>query len=356
MKRTSYLLVVLMFVGSSFCVAQDTKPKRSDYVSDVSFTVASHRPAKSDHSPESMAKAGNAFLKSLGEELGAKARHKIDSGERRQWTNLPARRGAGGVRFGEMNSKQAKAACDLLASILSEYGYQKMVDIMIADDQLLSGGRRRQGFGTEDFAIVVFGKPSASDPWAVQLDGHHIGLNVAIQGKKLTISPSFIGTQPHKYSVAKKSVVPFQGETNDAYALVQSLDKKQLASAQISKRRVRIRTGPGNDGRIPRAVGIEVKQFNEKQKKALTKLISNWVKHLPKSHAEQRMKQIMSEYDKMRFAWGGGTQKGSDISYYIQSPSLIIEYACQDLGRDPKDHLHSMYRNPKNEYGGQLKK
>ena len=58
----------------------------------------------------------------------------------------------------------------------------------------------------------------------------------------------------------------------------------------------------------------------------------------------------------MRFAWNGATQKGSDISYSIQSPSLIIEYACQSLGGDPLQHIHTIYRNPKNEYGGQLDK
>ena len=30
---------------------------------------------------------------------------------------------------------------------------------------------------------------------------------------------------------------------------------------------------------------------------------------------------------------------------------MIIEYACQDLGGRPLNHLHSMYRNPENEYG-----
>ena len=57
----------------------------------------------------------------------------------------------------------------------------------------------------------------------------------------------------------------------------------------------------------------------------------------------------------MRFLWNGELEEGSDISYRIQSPSLVIEYACQDLGGDPQQHLHTMYRDPKNEYGGQLK-
>jgi hypothetical protein len=66
------------------------------------------------------------------------------------------------------------------------------------------------------------------------------------------------------------------------------------------------------------------------------------------------MKEITHEVDAMTFSWNGNQEPGSDISYSIQGPSLIIEYACQNLGGNPLAHLHSMYRNPKNEYGNQL--
>ena len=39
------------------------------------------------------------------------------------------------------------------------------------------------------------------------------------------------------------------------------------------------------------------------------------------------------------------------VSYRLQGPSLLVEYACQNLGGDPLDHLHAMYRDPTNEYG-----
>ena len=52
----------------------------------------------------------------------------------------------------------------------------------------------------------------------------------------------------------------------------------------------------------------------------------------------------------------GPPKKKGDFSYRLQGPSLIIEYAGQDLGGDPHDHLHSMYRDPTNEYGARLGK
>jgi len=86
----------------------------------------------------------------------------------------------------------------------------------------------------------------------------------------------------------------------------------------------------------------------------LLSLVSQWVNDLPPKQAGVRLTQIKSEIDEMKFAWKGSRKKGSDVSYTIQGPSLIIEYACQDLGGNPLDHIHTMYRDPTNEYGRQL--
>ena len=72
------------------------------------------------------------------------------------------------------------------------------------------------------------------------------------------------------------------------------------------------------------------------------------------SAVSMALKQLEGEIDKTSFAWHGPTQPGSDFSYRIQGPTLIVEYACQDLGGDPLNHLHSMYRDPTNEYGKRL--
>ena len=139
-----------------------------------------------------------------------------------------------------------------------------------------------------------------------------------------------------------------------AFALVNSLDDDQRAQAVRSDRRQRIRSGPGRDGQIPQPEGVACSTFTEAQRTQLLELIGHWVNNLPPQHAERRMREIGEQVDEMRFAWHGPTDPVSDVSYAIQGPSLIIEYACQDLGGDPLNHLHTMYRNPQNEYGGQL--
>lgn len=329
---------------------------RSNFVSDASHTVATFQPTSISHQPADIVASAKAFLDSLDAGQLYKTNFPLKDKERKDWTNLPASRSSGGVRLGELQPSQIKLVCQLMANLMSDHGYRKMRDIMLADDQLLRNGQPRVGFGAENFAIVVFGKPSETDPWAFQIDGHHVGVNLAIQGEQISMSPSFIGTQPEKFEIDGHVFMPFQKETGMAYRLMKSLNDDQVKAAVLSQRRGRIVTGPGNDGKTPAATGLDCKKLDEAQKEMLLGLISQWVNDLPDRLAKARMEQIASEIDEMTLSWNGGTSQGSDISYRIQSPSLIIEYACQDLGGNPVAHLHSMYRNPKNEYGGQLSK
>lgn len=344
------LLLTVLFVYP--CSAQE----RKDFVSDASYIVGTYETQSSDHSAKSMAAAANKFLDSLSEEQKKKTLGKLNSEVRRQWTNLPARPDADGIRMGELKENQVKAACDLMASVLSKQGYDKMVQIMLADDQLLRGGRPRAGFGTENFSLVIFGTPSEKDDWGFQIDGHHVGVNLSMKADAVTMSPSFIGTQPSAFRIAGKMIKPFEMETNLGHKLVGSLNADQLQAAIVSDRRGRMMAGPGADGKKLKQTGVKCSTFTESQKKILQTLISQWVNDLPKAQAEKRMKQLVGEIDKMTFAWSGDKAPLSDMSYVIQGPSLIIEYVCQDLGGDPLDHLHSVYRDPTNEYGGQMKR
>ena len=342
------LLAVLPVVASPVA-AQEL------YVSDASKIVGTYKPAKSDHSPKAMAAAADAFAKSLNDGQRKKLLSQLKTPVRRQWTNLPARKDADGVRMGDLNEVQIKAACNLMAALFSRQGYNKMRNIMLADDQLLRNGQPRPRFGTENFSLVIFGEPSTTKPWGFQLDGHHVGVNVSIEGEKVGMSPSFIGTQPEAFKIATTEFRPFAGEVGDAYKLMASLNDEQKAKAVIAGKRGKISFGPGADGKAAKPKGVACSTFDDKQKAILMSLIGQWVGDLPPKQAQARMKKLESEIDKMTFAWNGPTRPKSDISYYITGPSLIIEYACQDLGGDPLAHLHSMYRDPTNEYGGQMK-
>lgn len=70
------------------------------------------------------------------------------------------------------------------------------------------------------------------------------------------------------------------------------------------------------------------------------------------------MAEIKSGLDDTYFAWSGPTtaEPGKNITAYyrIQGPKLVIEYAPQRLGGDLSMHVHTMYRDPTNDYGKQF--
>ena len=179
---------------------------------------------------------------------------------------------------------------------------------------------------------MVFGDPSATSRWAVQLDGHHVALNVTLDGDAYSPSPSFIGTYPQAFAVAGAKLRPLGAETDLAHDLVASLTREQHALAVIGDRRGTLRVGPGGDGVVPEPVGVPGRLLTGAQKEKLLALASQWFDLMPPEHARARKERFLDRLGETRFAWSGPLAAGSDVSWYIQGPSVIIEYANDARG------------------------
>ena len=87
----------------------------------------------------------------------------------------------------------------------------------------------------------------------------------------------------------------------------------------------------------------------------LLDVISQWAGIIHESAAEARRAQLKADINDTWFAWSGPATvtPGRNITAYyrIQGPHLVIEYAPQELGGDPSLHVHTMYRDPTNDYG-----
>src|SRR5436853_250571 len=136
-----------------------------------------------------------------------------------------------GIRLGDLNKKQRAAALEALAAVLSKQGYQKVIDVMNADDQLVKGKDNKMRFGTDNFYLALFGKPSPTQPWMVQFGGHHLGLNVTIVGKQAVLTPTHTGAQPVLFKRDGKKVRPLGLENDLAFKLVNQLNARQRAVA-----------------------------------------------------------------------------------------------------------------------------
>ena len=189
----------------------------------------------------------------------------------------------------------------------------------------------------------------------MQLDGHHVALNVTLDGDAYSLSPSFIGTYPQAFAVAGAALRPLAAETDLAHDLVGSLTPEQRALAVIADRRGALRIGPGRDGVVPEPVGIPGGMLNEAQREKLLALASQWFDLMPPDPARAQRERFLAGLAETRFAWNGPLAAGSDVSWAIQGPSVVIEYANDARGGadagNPVDHVHTIYRDLDRDYG-----
>jgi hypothetical protein len=210
-------------------------------------------------------------------------------------------------------------------------------------------------FGKDLYYISILGKPSEKDPWMLQFGGHHLALNITIVGEHGVLTPSLTGAQPALYTVNGKTVRPLGQESDKAIALLNALDDAQRKQAILNYRVADLVLGPGQDGKTILPEGLKASAMNDKQRAMLLDVIAEWTGIVHESAAATRMAEIKAALNETWFAWSGPTtvQPGRNITAYyrIQGPKLVIEYAPQRLGGDLSMHVHTMYRDPTNDYG-----
>lgn len=68
-----------------------------------------------------------------------------------------------------------------------------------------------------------------------------------------------------------------------------------------------------------------------------------------------RLAEIEAGLDETYFLWSGPTThaagKNGSSYYRIQGPKVVIEFSPQGVGGDPTNHVHTVYRDPINDYG-----
>ena len=279
-----------------------------------------------------------------------------DAEQRKRWSNLPIKAvRRAGVSMAELNAVQRSAALALLSATLSQRGFEKVQQIMEADEVLKVSQGDNPMFGKDLYFISILGTPSEQTPWMLQFGGHHLALNVTIAGAAGVLTPSLIGAQPALYTMNGKTIRPLGEESDKALALLTALDETQRKQAILDYRVADLVLGPGQDGKTIQPEGLKATGMRQRQRAMLLELIAEWTSIVHDSSAAARMHEIKADLDETWFAWSGPTtaSPGRNITgyYRIQGPRLVIEYAPQTLGGDPSLHVHTIYRDPTNDYG-----
>ena len=307
-----------------------------------------------------MAQAANALLASLDEKQKLKAAFAFDGDARTYWHFIPAEMLKGGHRKGlqikEMTDPQRKLTHALLKTVLSEGGHTKVRNIMFLEDILfiLEGKGRRFVRDSEAYHVLVFGKPGDKGAWGWRFEGHHLSLNYTIVNGKLTVVPSFWGSNPAVSDFGPgRRLVALKVEENLARKLRLSLGEKQMKKAVIADKALRdILTAALPTVNALEQTGVTYSDLSEANQKLLIALIKEYInRHRAVVAKEDWAKIQKNGLATIRFAWAGSTKRFEPHYYRVQGPSFLLEYANTQNGAN---HVHATWRDFKGDFGRDL--
>lgn len=311
--------------------------------------------------------AAERFLATLTQQQRDRTMFAVDDPEWRKWMNqhFYVRQG---VSFQEMTDSQRGAAFGLLEASLSARGLKLTRDIMRLNETLAELTNDHEFLGEWLYFITVMGKPSASEPWGFQLDGHHAIINYFVLGDQVVMTPFFVGSEPVTATSGKyKGISILQDEQNQGLDLLLALDQAQRAKAVLNPDKTRNYnlTEAFKDNVVLDYAGARAADFSQPGRKHLLDLVDLYVGNMDDGHARVKMDEVKRHIDRTWFAWIGGSDSAGVYYYRIHSPVILIEFDHQrpaNLARFTKDpnaptrqHIHCVVRTPNgNDYGKDL--
>ena len=135
-----------------------------------------------------------------------------------------------------------------------------------------------------------------------------------------------------------------------------ALEPEQQKQATLAYSVADLVVGAGEDGKVIQPEGVRATGLNRGQQDRLVDLISEWVTILNDAEAAAKMLDVRSNLSNTYFAWSGPVTKEGGAYFRIQGPTVLIEYAPQRSRGDDglPDHIHTLYRDPTNDYAARL--
>jgi hypothetical protein len=312
----------------------------------------------------SVRNAAERFLASLTAQQRARTMFAVDDPEWRKWMNqhFYVRQG---VSFREMTDAQRSAAFGLLQASLSARGLQLTRDIMRLNETLAELTDDHEFLGEWLYFITVMGKPSGSEPWGFQLDGHHAIVNYFVLGDQVVMTPFFAGSEPVTATSGKyQGISILQDEQNRGLDILLALDRPRRAKAILNPNKTENYnlTEAFRDNVVLDYAGAPAAGFSAPERKRLLDLVELYIGNMDELHARVKMDEVARHIERTWFAWIGGSDSSAVYYYRIHSPVLLIEFDHQrpanlrGFAKDPKlptrQHIHCVVRTPNgNDYG-----
>ncbi|HUE13819.1 MAG TPA: DUF3500 domain-containing protein [Planctomycetaceae bacterium] len=301
-----------------------------------------------------MGEAARAFLKTLDDEQRAQATFRYDDPERFNWHYIPRVRK--GVPLKSLNPMARAAAHGLIASGLSERGYQQVVNVMSLEDVLflLEKGdwtERRLRRDPLNYSLTLFGTPSDQGVWGWRLEGHHLSLNYTVKdGHVVASTPEFFGANPALVDAGPGRSIRVLAPVEDlAREIVRTCTPDQMKTVIVSSQAPNdVWNANRRQSELSPAVGVAAADMTRDQRTLFKQLLGEYLKNMPADVRAQREARIEAGgFDKIRLAWWGSLERNEKHAYRLQGPTFLIEY---NNTQNNANHVHSVWRNTEGDF------
>ncbi|HSF59586.1 MAG TPA: DUF3500 domain-containing protein [Candidatus Binatia bacterium] len=312
---------------------------------------------------DSIRAAAEEFLAALNPEQRLETLFAVDTVEWRKWSNIHRTLMRHGMPLFEMTDIQRDRAFALLRESLSIQGFETARDVMRLNETVMEMTGRLDEYGEDLYWFSIMGKPSATEPWGWQLDGHHLNLNVLVLGDQMVMTPAFLGSEPvYAQSGKYTGTRVFKAEEEQGLAMIRALSTDQRNKTILSRDLPREPfTTAFRDNFELRYEGISYDALSSSQRDLLLHLIEVHVGRIRPGHAEIKMEEVKRHLRQTHFAWMGGVEEDSVFYYRVHSPVVIVEFdhqrgqAFPQYEKPYRDHIHIVIRTPNgNDYGKDL--
>jgi len=299
--------------------------------------------------------AAMELLASLSPELREKISAPFDTPDHQVWTYLPGDRP--GVTLGELSVEQRRLAFRLLELALSERGLEDARSVMFAEAIRRSlpqtSPESSVDLGADQrYFVRVLGDPSGFEPWAWRINGHHLALHVTFVSGAVGFTPQFFGAEPAMVlSGPHEGLRTLAAEQDLGFSFLHSLEAGQRELAVVSEKApddILTRFDPVADPKVLLR-GLPYGELNPEQRQLFSLLIGQYIGRAAGPIGLQTWQDITEHgIERLTFAWAGATEPGDGHYYSIAGPTFLAEY---DNTQDDANHIHSVWRDLRNDWG-----
>jgi hypothetical protein len=98
--------------------------------------------------------------------------------------------------------------------------------------------------------------------------------------------------------------------------------------------------------------GLAASAMSSAQREILESLVHSYINRMPDAIAEIEMSKLKTHgLDGLHMAWAGGIEKREGHYYRLQGLDFLVEY---DNIQNDANHIHSVWREPSNDFGADL--